>query len=131
MSAYNRSILYGFAGPCIIAAIVETLAFLRRDLFVPITWTVVDAANAVSLLPLAVGVLMGHFFPPRMKPSVHPMSYGYVPLGDQFRVGLALALVALASAVMFSLYLPCSAFLAGYVSGALFFLSGDRRKGAA
>lgn len=126
MTRYGRTVVAVF-GLGLIAGAVEALAFTTQ-MFVPITYVFVDGANAVGLVALAPGVLCGHFFPPRLPPaSINPTTEGYVALGAQARVGMVVALLAMASAVAFTVYLPASAFLAGYVMGALFFLSGDRR----
>lgn len=129
MSAYGRTVLAVFSLG-IIAGAVEALAFVTHA-FVPITYVFVDGANSVGLVALLPGVLCGHFWPPRMPPaSVHPLTEGYLPLTAAIAPTIVLVLVGLASAVAFTVFLPASAFLAGYVAGALFFLSGDRRKGA-
>lgn len=126
MTAYGRTVAAVFA-LFVIAGVVEALAFTTQ-VFVPITWTIVDGSNAVALLPLCFGILAGHFWPPRVRPSGHALTKGYVPLSDTARAAAALTLIGLTAAVLFTIYMPASALFAGYDAGAVFFLSGDRRK---
>jgi hypothetical protein len=112
----------------LITGVIEALSFIRPSLFVPFTHVIVDASHATALVPLVGGIFAGHFWGPRPKHSDHRMLVDYAPLKAHLAVGLVLTLIGLASAVAFSFDLITSAFLAGYVMGSLYFLSGDRTK---
>jgi len=114
-AAYRRTVAVLFV-LAIMAGIVEALAF-TTPLFVPITWTIVDGGNAVALIPFLLAGLLGHFAPPRSTNAQ-----------EAVRAGAVLVLVGLAAAVAWTVYLPASAALAGYVCGSVYFMSGDRRK---